>query len=106
MYLNSNKPLLYDIQDGRHLLKISTEFPTPFKELVTGWSHYIGVKYALSHGVGGIIVGEDKACVPMVFRFAWPQGIQELYYKEVITNLDLECAGLLLLWLIIEEVCP
>ena len=53
------------------------------------WPYYIGVKDSSRHGAGGIIVGEDKACVPTVFRFAWPQGIQELYYKEVITNLDL-----------------
>ena len=44
-----------------------------------GWPHYIGVKDASSHGVGGITVGEDKDCVPTVFRFAWLEDIQELY---------------------------
>ena len=73
---------------------------------MTGWPHYIGVKDALLHGVGGIIVGEDKSCVYTFFRFAWPDCVQELYCKEVFTNSDLECSGLLLLWFIIEEVCP
>ena len=106
MYLNRNKPLLSAIRDGRHLLKISTDFPTPCKEMVRGWPHYICVKDDLSHGVGRIIDGEDKSCVPTVFRFARPEDIQELYCKEIINNSDLECDGLLLLWLIIEEVFP
>ena len=89
MYLNLNKPLISAIWDGHHILKWSTEFPTPCKKLIMKWPHSIGVKDSPRHGVGGIIVGEDKACVPTVFRFAWPQYIQELYYKEVITNLDL-----------------
>ena len=70
MYLNRNKPLISSIQDGRHLLNLSTEFPTPCKELLTRRPHYIGVKEASSHEVGDFIVGEDKACVPTVFRFA------------------------------------
>ena len=53
---------------------------------MTGWPQYIGVKAASSHGIGGIIVVEDKACVPTVFSFAWPEDIQELYCKEGITN--------------------
>ena len=105
VYLNRNKPLLSDIQDVCHLLKFSTEFPTPCKELIIFWHHYIGVKDSSSHGVGGIIVAENKACVPTIF-FAWPEDIQELHRKEIIRNSDLECAGLLLLCFIIEEVCP
>ena len=81
MYLNRNKPLLSDIWDRRNLFKLSTDFPTLCKELVMGWPRYIGVKNALRHGVVGIIVGEDKACVPNIFRFSWPEDIQELYRK-------------------------
>ena len=81
MYLNHNKPLLSAILDGRHILKFSTEFPTPCKELVTVWPQCISVKDALLHGVGGIIVVEDKYCVYTVFRFAWTEYIQELYCK-------------------------
>ena len=58
----------------------------------------------MSHWVGGIIVGEDKAFVSTVFHVAWPEDVQERYHKEVITNSELECDVLLLLWLFIEEV--
>ena len=105
-FLHPNKPLLSAIRDCRHLLKHSTKSPTPFKELVTGWPHYIRVKDASSHGIWGIIMGEGKACIPMVFRLAWPYGVKEFFPKGDITNLDLYMAGSLILWLVIKEVYP
>ena len=66
----------------------------------------MGIKDASSHGVGGIIVGENIACIPTVFCAEWPDDIKQLYKTGSITNSDLECAGLLLLWLIMEDVCP
>ena len=60
VYLHKNTPLLTAIQDACHLLHLATKFPTPYKELVTVWPHYIGVKDASSHGVGGVIVSEEK----------------------------------------------
>ena len=66
----------------------------------------MGIKDASTHGVGGVILGEDKACVPTVFRLQWPDDIKEAYRDGRLTNSDLEMAGMLLLWLVIEEVCP
>jgi hypothetical protein len=64
-----------------------------------------------SHGVlGGIIVGEAESCIPTVFRLQWPTDIS-YDIKSLsnptgrITNPDLEMAGLLLLWLVIEATC-
>ena len=94
------------IRDCHHLLELSTKNPTPCKELVTGWPHYIGVKDAYSHGIGGIIMGKGKACTPTVFCLAWPDDIKELFHKANIKNSDLEMAGLLMLWIVMEEVCP
>ena len=71
-----------------------------------GWPHYIGVKDSSSHGIGGIIMGEGKACIPTLFRIACPEDIKELFHKGDITNSDLEMAGLLMIWLVIEEVFP
>jgi hypothetical protein len=50
-------------------------------------------------------------CVPTVFRMEWPPDIQEEVAKTnarkngKLTNLDLEMGGLILLWLVMEEVC-
>ena len=42
----------------------------------------------------------------MVFFLAWKDYVKELFRKGDITNLDLEMAGLLMLRLVMEEVCP
>jgi hypothetical protein len=102
--LGRNKPLLQAVQDCRTLLQEVTEEPTPCKELVNAWPDASG------HGVGWVIVGELQACIPTVFRVQWPQDIRDnlvslVNPKGTITNSDLEMAGLLMLWLVMEEVC-
>ncbi len=51
------------------------------------------------------MVGENAACTPTVFRWEWPQEIKNRYHQKLITNSDLEMAGLLFLWLVMEAVC-
>ena len=41
-----------------------------------------------------------------MFRLACPDDIKEFFRKGNIKNSDLEMAGLLMLWLMMEEVCP
>jgi hypothetical protein len=65
---------------------------------------------ASSHGVGGVIFGELTACTPTVFRWKWPEEITKEVQSEnnmtgTITNSDLEMAGILILWLVLEGVC-
>ena len=52
-----------------------------------------------------MVFGKNKACIPTVFRWEWPPAIKELYHDKKITSLDLEMAGLLFLWLVMESVC-
>jgi hypothetical protein len=80
------------------------------RELTCGWPDYIGIVDASSHGVGGVMVGELSGCVPTVFRWQWPEDIhtQVISFDNPagnITNSDLEMAGLLILWLVIEGIC-
>ena len=51
-------------------------------------------------------MGEGKACIPKVFRLSFTEDIKEFFHKGDITNSDLEMAGLLMLWLVMEEFCP
>ena len=48
--------------------------------------------------------------MPTLFWFEWPDDIKRKIISNSnpsgkLTNLDLECAGLLMLWLVIEDVC-
>ena len=73
-----------------------------------GPPHYIGIKDASIHGVGGFVVGEGKACVPTVFRHEWvKREVRKTNQNQggTLTNSDLEMAGLLMLWLVMEDVC-
>jgi hypothetical protein len=110
VYLHRNTPLRVALQDMRTLLRESTLLPTQCRELVTAWPDFIGVKDASKHGVGGVILGEKAACTPTVFRVEWPEDVKRDINtvenpRGRLTNSDLEMAGLLLLWLVMEDVC-
>ena len=110
VYLHKNRLLRQAICDCRTLLRESTVAPTKCSELVAAWPDFVGVKDASGHGIGGVIVGENKQCVPTVFRYEWPDDIKREIVSDAnpngkLTNSDLECAGLLMLWLVMEDVC-
>jgi hypothetical protein len=111
VYLQRNQQLKSTLQSIRTLLRESATNPTKCKQLVRGHPHFVGVKDSSGHGVGGVVVGETDSCKPTVFRVEWPQEIRDRLVSWTnpngsITNSDLEMAGLLLLWLVMEEVCP
>ncbi len=111
IYLHKNKDVLMALQECRTFLRESVSVPTKCSVLVSHWPDYVGVKDASKHGVGGIIIGENKAAPPTVFRVPWPDDIKSEVVSlqnptGTLTNSDLEMAGLLLLWLVMEEVCP
>ena len=110
VYLHRNRTLLVAVPECRILLRESTVAPTPCRELVTAWPDYVGIKDASGQGVGGVVFGEHKSCTPMVFQYQWPPDITADINSEKnpngrITNSDLEMAGLLMLWLVMEVVC-
>eukprot|EP00956_Cyclotella_meneghiniana_P025446 scaffold53123_cov73-Cyclotella_meneghiniana.AAC.1 len=111
VYLHRNKRLSTALRDIRTILREATKRPTKCKELVMGPPDCVGTKDASIHGVGGCIVGEGKASVPTVFRHEWPDWVKKEVrrtnqnQKGTLTNSDLEMAGLLMLWLVMEEVC-
>ena len=97
-------------QPAEQILRESTSRPTRCRKLKVGWPDFIGVVDASSHGVGGVIIGELSECLPTVFKLQWPPDItanvkSKANPKGTITNSDLELAGLVLLWLMMEHVC-
>ena len=62
------------------------------------------------HGVGGVVFGENFPCTPTVLHIQWKEWVKiEITSSSnrtgTLTNSDLEMAGILLLWLVMEEVC-
>ncbi|KAL7523618.1 hypothetical protein ACHAWF_000597, partial [Thalassiosira exigua] len=95
VYLGRNKRLLHALQDARVLIWETMAKPTHCAQLVRKWPDYVGVKDASGQGVGGV----------------WPDDIKRNIVSSsnrsgTITNSDLETAGLFLLWLVMESVCP
>ncbi len=105
VYLHRNAVLLAAVAGCHTLLRESSDSPTRCRELVSRWPDYIGVCEASSHGVGGVVFGETEACLPTVFCWEWSPDVKEACHSGRITNSDLEMAGLLFLWLVIESVC-
>jgi hypothetical protein len=111
VFLHHNKRVLNALKECRTFLHESISTPTKCNMLLTAWPDYVGIKDASKQGVGGIIIGENKAVPPTVFRLQWPDDIKQNVVSKAnptgtITNSDLEMAGLLLLWLVMEAVCP
>jgi hypothetical protein len=105
VFLQRNQVLLAAVMGCRTLLCESSDSPTRCRELAGGWPDYIGVCDASSHGIGGVIIGKNEACVPTVFWWEWSQDVEAQYLAKKITTSDLEMAGLLFLWLVMESVC-
>ena len=111
VYIRKNSPLWRSVKYLHAIIKESQREPTHCAELVTGAPHFVGICDAAKEGAGGVILGEQDSCVPTVFRLEWPQEVRDAMLTQQnptgsLTNSDLEMAGLLLLWLVIEAVCP
>ncbi len=110
IFLHQNVPLRNAIADCRTFLRKTVTSPTRCRNLIPGWPDYVGITDASAHGLGGVIIAELKAVPPIVFRAQWPPSItSEIVSTEnpngKLTNSDLELAGLLVFWLVMEEVC-
>ena len=110
VYLHRNKELRTAISDIRSLLRMSVLAPTKCVELVSGWPDYIGYTDASGEGFGGIIIGDGDHVIPTVFRGEWPPDIKASLVSlqnpnGALSINDLEMAGFLITWLIMETTC-
>ena len=111
VFIRVGSDVYQELLAWRTLLRDILNQPTKCTELVSGHPDVIGIVDAAKEGVGGIVVGENLAIVPIVFRLEWPKEVRTLVISDnnpegKITNSDLECAGGLLLWLVMEQVVP
>jgi hypothetical protein len=85
--------------------------PTSVLELVPNTPNFIGYVDASGFGAGGVWLQGTTHIQPHVWRLPFPQDITDrlVSFKNKsgdITNSDLEMAGVLLQWLVLEHISP
>lgn len=110
VFLHRNQPLREAITDIRTFMHESVCDPTLCKELVSGWPDYVAIVDASGHGVGIIVIGENMVVKPTVTRIEWLTDIKNDIISDSnptgsITTPDLESAGAVLAWLVVEATC-
>ncbi len=100
------------LEDWHTMIQEMAKRPTHVRELTPDEPDYIGDVDACKTGVGGVwLSGKKKLPNPVVWHLQWPKEIQDqLITKEnpngTLTINDLEMAGVLLQWLILESIVP
>ena len=90
--------------DLRTMIKSIADRPTHVFELVERPLASTGMVDASSTGVGGIWM--IPKWPPIVYRHPWPPAINDLYRNKTLTNSDLEMAGILVAWMVLESCTP
>jgi hypothetical protein len=94
------------LSDLRTFFKILGDNPVKCQQLIPGNPAYLGYCDACKHGAGGVWISGINAIRPIVWRVKWPQPIVDRVSSKHITINDLEMAGLLLQYLLLEQIVP
>ena len=94
------------MMDLRTIFKLIGSKPIRCKQLIPGTPHYFGYTDACKHGAGGIWLSGTASLHPIVWRYKWPPEVVQQYEQGLITINDLEMAGLLLHYLLLEQLVP
>jgi hypothetical protein len=92
-------------------MKLVANHPTKCIRLIPGWPDYMGFCDACKYGTGGIWLSGKLGIDPTIWRIEWPPEITQRLVsrsnpKGDLTINDLEMAGLLLHYLVLEELVP
>ena len=101
-------PLLQTLADWRTFVQILAKSPTSVRLLVPDYPHLLQYTDACKLGTGGVIVPGLQQTTELVWQVEWPHDIRNsLQTNEnpdgAITINDLELAGMVLGWLVLEH---
>ncbi len=105
-------PVRQALRDWKTIIQEVAARPTHVLELMPGDADFIGFVDACKTGVGGVwLSGKKDLAHPVVWHLEWPEDIRnQLISKDnpngTITINDLEMAGVLLHWLVLEQLVP
>jgi hypothetical protein len=109
IHVKNNQRLRHALQDFGTLIKVLGRRPTHCKELVVEDPSYIGYCDASKLGAGGVWLSGRRHLSPIVWRVEWPADIgQQIISFDnpsgALTNSDLEMAGMVLHYLVLEHL--
>ena len=96
----------FALQDLRTIFRLLYENPVKCRQLLPGEPDYIGSSDACKYGAGGVWFGGLQKLHPIVWRVPWPQDIIDRVSANELSINDLEMAGLVLQYLLLEQVVP
>jgi len=108
----ASNPLLHEcLRDFHTIIKIMGKRPSFCRELIPDTPEYVGYCDASKLGAGGVWMSGSSFLTPTVWRLEFPQDIQDRVVAFSnptgdITNSDLEMAGLLGEYLVLEHLAP
>ncbi len=99
------------LSDWKTILRHLTTNPTHVLQLVDGYPDYLGYTDACGKGAGGVWMGLSEDIGHIVWRIEFPEDIQKNLCTSdnptgTITMNDLELAGVVLGWLVLEHLVP
>ena len=106
------KQLKQCLQDWKQLIALVNQRPTSVLELVPDTPNFIGYTDSSKTAIGGVWTNGNKSLPHQwVWRLEWPQVIQDKFISSsnlngTISINDLEMAGLLMGWLVLEQIIP
>jgi hypothetical protein len=104
--IHHNSTQALALRDLAALLRTMAHRPTKCSQLVPQPPAYIGNVDACKYGVGGCWLPVSQALLPVVWRYKWPDDISQAVDDHTLTINDLEMAGILLHWLVLELLVP
>ena len=98
------------LKDWRTFVQHLATTPTPVQLLVSNYPHILQYTDACKWGAGGVILPGTATVQPIVWQHRWPDDIISNLVTATnptgtITINDLELAGLVLGWLVLEQSC-
>ena len=99
------------LSDWCHLLRAAAAKPTSVLQLVADEPNYIGFCDACKFGAGGVWQNGSSPMAYTVWQLEWPTDVQQNLKtadnpRGKLSINDLEMAGLVLQWLVLENIAP
>jgi hypothetical protein len=109
IHIKKNQSLRDALRDFSMLIKVLGQCPTHCRELIVRDPGYIGYCDASKLGAGGVWLLGMCHLSPVVWRLEWPDDIRQQVISVnnpsgTITNSDLEMAGMVLHYLVLEHL--